>query len=146
VTTPTPAAPTLPTSARPDTPTAAQSFARYWLAVLDYATITGDTGRLLALGRCASCEALARSIDSLYSSGGRAEGGHITIVESSVVRHVVGSAALVRVSYDQAAGREVPGHGTAKTSPARRNLALAFTLGRRGDGWSAVKIQRIETG
>ena len=73
-TAPPPTAPPLPAAATQDTPAGAQSFARYWLSVLDYATTTGDTRRLLALGACVSCIAVAKSIDALYASGGRAEG------------------------------------------------------------------------
>jgi hypothetical protein len=113
------------------------------MAMLDYATVTGDADRLLALGHCGSCEALAKSIDSLYSSGGRADGGHLTVVDSSVARHVPRSAALVRVDYDQAAGREIPASGAPVTVPAKRGLAFALALGRQGSGWIVVKVQTV---
>jgi uncharacterized protein DUF6318 len=144
-TTPTPTPPALPASAREDSPTGAESFARYWMAVLDYATTTGDTESLRALGKCGSCEALAKSIDSLYSAGGRAEGGHLNVVRSSVGRHVPGSAALVRIDYDQAAGREIPASGSPKTTPAQSGLAFAIALGREGSRWTVVKVQNVET-
>jgi len=144
-TAPPPTAPPLPAAATQDTPAGAQSFARYWLSVLDYATTTGDTRRLLALGACVSCIAVAKSIDALYASGGRAEGGRITVVDSSVVRHVPGRAALVRVDYDQMRGREIRGSGVPKSIPAQKGLGFAFALSRRGGSWTVAKLQTVET-
>ena len=144
-TTPTPTAPPLPATATQDTPAGAASFARYWLSVLDYATTSGDTDSLLALGRCTSCIALAKSVEVLYASGGRAEGGRITVVDSSVARHVPGKAALVRVHYDQARSREIPPKGPPKTTPAQKGLGFAFALARREGGWTVAKLQTVET-
>jgi hypothetical protein len=140
-----PTKPPLPATATQDTPAGAQSFARYWLSVLDYATTTGDTRRLLALGACVSCIALAKSIDALYASGGRAEGGRIMVIDSSVVRYVPGRAALVRVDYDQMTGREIPGSGVPKSIPAQKGLGFAFALSRRGGSWTVAKLQTVET-
>ena len=141
---PTPTPPPLPAAARADTPTGAESFARHWLATLDYATASGDTAPLRSLGRCASCVALADAIDALYSSGGRAEGGKVTVTDSSVVQFAPGKAALVRLEYDQAAGREIPATGSPKTTPAATGLAFVFTLDREGSSWSLIKLQTLK--
>lgn len=141
---PSPTPPPLPAAARQDTPTGAESFARHWLTTLDYATTSGDTASLRSLGRCASCVALADAIETLYSSGGKAEGGKLTVTDSSVAQYVAGKAALIRVEYDQAAGREIPANGSPKTTPAERGLAFVFTLDREGSSWTLIKLQTLK--
>ena len=144
--TPTPAAPTLPAAARADTPAGAESFARFWLTTLDYASSTGDTQPFKKLGSCMSCAALAQAIDKLYASGGRAEGGRILITASSTIQHVRGRAALVRVGYDQEAGTEIRPDGSERTTPAGENLAFVFTLSRLASNWTVAKVQPVKEG
>ena len=51
----------------------------------------------------------------------------------------------MRVNYDQASGREIPGHGPPKTIPAQKGLGFAFALERREAGWTVAKLQTVET-
>jgi hypothetical protein len=139
-----PSPPVQPALARQDSPAGAEAFARYWLTALDYASTTGDTKPLRRLGSCAACTALARGINSLYTSGGRAEGGKITVVGSSTASHMPRSAALVRVDYDQGAGREIRPGKPIVSSPGANNLAFAFTLSRTAAGWQVIKVQPIK--
>jgi hypothetical protein len=122
--TPTPAAPTLPAAARADTPAGAEAFARFYIVTQDYANRTGDTKLLRSLGQCPGCIAVADSIEHFYQSGGRVEGGTLTVIAATVTRHVAGEAALVAVTYKQATGRQVNKDGSSQVVPAATNKVL----------------------
>lgn len=139
---PTPAAPTLPAAARADTPAGAESFARFWLQTLDYATRTGDTQLLRKLADCPGCNSIADGIDQLSQQGGRATGGAVTVTTAKIVRHVAGKAALVDVTYDRAA-RTVEKAGKSQAVPAEKGVRLLITLRRDGD-WLITNAQPAE--
>jgi hypothetical protein len=144
VTTPPPAAaPTLPATARADTPTAAESFARYYIEVLDYASHTGDVGLLRQLGACGTCRAQADGIEMFFKTGGHVEGGEIRINGTEVVRFVR-SAALINVTYDQSAGKSIGRDGAIETSSAQRAETFALTLQYSKGSWTVQKMQVVE--
>lgn len=72
-----PVEPTLPAAAMKRTDRGAKAFARYWVALVNYAAATGDTARLRLLSdtRCAGCRGLLRGIETPYGRGGHVEGG-----------------------------------------------------------------------
>ncbi|HET7414162.1 MAG TPA: DUF6318 family protein, partial [Arthrobacter sp.] len=64
--------PTLPAAARGKGARAAKAFVRYYIATVNYATATGDTGQLRTLGTrgCVSCKAISRIIKRIYEADG----------------------------------------------------------------------------
>jgi Family of unknown function (DUF6318) len=142
-TTPPPTASPLPAAATQDTPAGAQSFARYYIEVLDYATHTGDVRSLRRLGDCGTCRAQADGIERFFQAGGHVEGGEIRITTTESVRFLR-TAALVNVTYDQAAGKSVAPTGKTENSPALRSETFALTLGRSKDSWNVEKMQTVE--
>ena len=71
----TAAAPSLPPSAEGANARALKAFARHYFDVINYAIATGDTAavREFASPRCESCNAIAKSIDTVYDNGGHIE-------------------------------------------------------------------------
>jgi hypothetical protein len=138
--TPPPTEPPLPATATQDTPAGAQSFARYWLAVLDYATTTGDTKLLRQVASCAGCDALADGIDALRRAGGRTTGGEITVSKATVASFAAGRAALVDVTYSRAARTVVRASGAQQAVAPERNTQLLITL-RRSNSWLVTNAQ-----
>jgi hypothetical protein len=67
--------PSMPEDARTQNDVGAESYISYYIAVLNYATTSGDTERLRTLGTddCDSCDALASAIEDIYDAGGRVE-------------------------------------------------------------------------
>ena len=142
-TTPPPTAPPLPDTATQDTPAGAQSFARYYIEVLDYASHTGDVQSLGRLGDCGTCKAQADGIERFFKAGGHVEGGEIRITNTEAVRFLK-TAALVSVTYDQTKGKSVAQNGRTENSPALRSETFALTLGWSRDSWNVQKMQTVE--
>jgi len=137
---PPPAAPPLPATATQDTPAGAQSFARYWLSVLDYATTSGDTKLLRQVANCSGCNALADGIDTLRRDGGHTTGGKITVSKSNIASFAVGRAALVDVTYDRAGRTVVSAPGAQQALAPEPNTRLLITLRRTGS-WLVTNAQ-----
>jgi hypothetical protein len=142
-TAPTPTPPPQPAAATTDSPTGAQSFARYWLATLDYAYKTGDTKPFLALGRCKSCQSLADGIDEFYSAGGRFEAGTFTVEDAQTSRYVRSSAAFVDLVYSRATGQAIPASGSPRTVAAERNVEFLLTLARSSQRWQVAVVKTV---
>jgi len=142
-TAPPPTAPPLPAAATQDTPAGAQSFARYYVEVLDYASHTGDVQSLRRLGNCETCLAQADGIEMFFKSGGHVEGGEIRITKTESVRFLR-SVALVNITYDQATGKSIARNGKTENSRALRSEIFALTLGWSKDSWNVQKMQAVE--
>jgi hypothetical protein len=138
-----PTAPPLPPTATQDTPTGAESFARHWLATLDYAYKTGDTVPFRELGGCKSCTALTAGIDDFYATGGRFEGGTFTADRVQTTKHVKGSAALVDLVYSRSAGKAVPAAGAPRVTPAESGTEFILTLERGPKAWQVATIKTV---
>ncbi|MGH3386782.1 MAG: DUF6318 family protein, partial [Nocardioidaceae bacterium] len=86
--TPTAKPPTVPASASQRTDRAAIDFARYFIDVLNYTSISGDTTELTAIvsADCESCQNIVKSTDEVYAAGGYLRGGAWTVKSQSVFR------------------------------------------------------------
>ena len=138
-----PTEPPLPATATQDTPAGAQSFARYYIEVLDYASHAGDVQSLRRLGNCETCLAQADGIEMFFKSGGHVEGGEIRITNTESVRFLR-SVALVNITYDQATGRSIARNGKTEKLRALRSEIFALTLGWSKDSWKVQKMQVVE--
>lgn len=69
---PVPVLPEAPASITENTPEAAEDFARYFVAVTEYAGNTGETSKIRDISDidCALCNDIASTFDRRYSSGG----------------------------------------------------------------------------
>lgn len=78
---PGPTPPTLPATAIRRTDRGAEAFVHYFLDVLNFAQRSGDTAELrrISSAACAGCRGYVDAIQSTYSSGGRVEGGRISV-------------------------------------------------------------------
>lgn len=80
---PVPIAPTPPASITEDTPEAAEDFARYFVAVAEYAWNSGDTTELRAISTadCEMCTSMADAVDRVQGAGGWTIGMRYDITE-----------------------------------------------------------------
>ena len=143
-TTPPPTEPPLPATATQDTPAGAQSFARYWLSVLDYAYKTGNTQPFRALGRCAGCISLANSIQKVYTNGGSVSGGDLKALRTRVDRYVDGAAAAVELFYSRSQRVVLDGKGGRFVDPAASNLGFLVVLDRTAASWQIDRFPVLE--
>jgi Family of unknown function (DUF6318) len=142
-TTPPPSAPTLPATATQDTPTGAQSFARYYIEVLDYAYRAGDTQLLRQLAHCPGCDAVADGIDKFISAGGRYEGGQLSVVSAETVRYAAGQAGLVSMVYSRSERELVSPDGKRDKVNRAPALKVLITERRKASGWLITNIQTV---
>jgi hypothetical protein len=142
-TTPPPTAPPLPDTATQDTPAGAQSFARYYIEVLDYSYQTGDTQLLRKLTDCAGCSAVADGIDKFVTAGGRYEGGQLRVVSTKTVRYVPGQAGLVSMVYSRSERELVSPDGKLDKVNGEPALTVVVTERRKVSGWLITNIQTV---
>lgn len=78
----------MPDAARGTTPAAAKAFARYWVALLNYAGTSGDVKpmRVLASRSCTTCHSIERRVTRVYERGGHFVGGQWRPTSSRAVR------------------------------------------------------------
>jgi hypothetical protein len=123
----------------PPSEDAAIDFAKYYLRLYTYAYLTGDAADLNALGEpgCIFCQNVAKDIAREYGSGGRDEGGVMTI--DSAQAHDYGSGGFFGVSAGgrQAPNRELGSRGEAVKETGMEkefdfNFAMYWTA---NDGW-----------
>jgi Family of unknown function (DUF6318) len=139
----TPPPPPLPAAARADTPVGAESFARYYMDVLDYAYQTGNTAPVRAAAHCKGCDAVADGIDAWYRQGGHYEGGAFTILAITALKYVRAKNAIVSVAYSRTDRVLVSSAGKREIVKNETNLRLGFTEMRAAGGWLIINIQTI---
>jgi hypothetical protein len=110
------------------------------LAVLDYATTSGDTNLLRRVANCAGCNALADGIDKLRRQGGHTTGGEISIRKTAIANYVPGKAALVDLTYSRAPRTVTSAAGVREDVQAENATRLLITL-RRTDSWLVTNAQ-----
>jgi len=95
--------PAMPAAAKKKTKAGAVSFVRHYVAVLNYATFSGETDAARAMdgGKCKSCTRMLASIDSIYEKGGRVVGGAWKPTPVSNVPHPGGKGWTVdaKIAY-----------------------------------------------
>ena len=74
---PGPTEPTMPPDGGLRTNAGAEAFVRYWIELVNYAQLSGDTRRLDSVthSQCVGCNGLISTIRNAYASGGHIEGG-----------------------------------------------------------------------
>lgn len=140
----TPPPPPLPSTAQADSPAGAESFARYYMALLDYAYQTGNTSPVRGVARCKGCDAVADGIDSWYRQGGHYEGGHFTVKQTSTIRYASGRESTVSLTYLRSTRELVSATGTHETVQGEDDLKLALSIRRVANRWTITNIQPIQ--
>jgi hypothetical protein len=82
---PEPQPPASPTSIGDNTPEAAEEFARYFIAVTEYAWNTGDTALLQKISAedCIICNQMTKAVEERYESGGWTDGLKYVVANES---------------------------------------------------------------
>ena len=134
----------MPSAAQAATSQGAAAFARFWFATLNDAARTGDTELLTAISRpdCASCSQFAQSIEQLYVSGGRIEGGVFTVVVAEAPALDSGAVTTrVTVIYDVAPTRQIGSDGKVLRSvEALSGVDGDMRLARQGGSWRVASL------
>ena len=135
---------TKPPEADAATAAGAEAFARYWMAVADQAFATLDSAPLDRISghQCATCQSYIESIERSSGNRERYDGGRIA-VEDAAATPLSGRSAVVLLTYDVTELRVYDERGALiDTVPAKKRVALNFTLQRTGSGWIAKQLLR----
>jgi hypothetical protein len=132
-----PTPPALPAAAKGDGARSAKAFVRHYIAVLNYATYTGDVTELRRLGAkdCGSCQNVIRGIRSIYEAGGSVKGGAFRITNLDALEHPDSSGYTVDAFTKFSKQRIYRQSGS--TTPDRYKTGsniFSFILARR-HGW-----------
>lgn len=138
-------APTLPAVARGTSAASAKAFARHYVHAFNHASLSGDTSymRRLSHGDCATCSALATSIDELYGSGGHLEGrGWVVLRAVSIEARGKGRRVRTSIRVEEEKLFESPGAAPDVSEP--NHGQLIFDLARRSGGWVVRQLDAVE--
>lgn len=130
------APPELPEAATQETPEGAAAFATWWFATLNYATATGDTERFTQAFQpeCETCSGFRTRISDAYSTGGRIQGGALSVeVEPSPV--VQDGVATMVVRANSEAGAVLDTSGEIATVLDAESVNLVMAVAWTGDSW-----------
>ena len=139
---PTPTAPVMPEAATMAGTAGAIAFVKYFVAVINHATATGDTSPLrdASLTMCKSCEAVIGKIEELYSSGGRREGGAWRLVEVRITHAGRPWRVAGHVTY---AAQRIVRPGKPTEAIAGGDYDMEFALSRQDGKWQVKEWIRL---
>lgn len=136
---PVPVPPSTPASIGEDTPEAAEEFARYFVAVAEYAWNSGDTTELRAISTtdCEMCTGIAADIDEEVASGGWTQGleYQVTSTETPTRHPNIDAAYVVIVHVTTRANRTYDGTSLSSLGDLRDLIELHTC--RYNDEWRA---------
>ena len=115
----------------------AVEFAKYFLAVYNYAYSTYDTAPLVAISRpeCKYCTSVVENVRKLEQGGTRVEGTEVEYVDSALTSKTITTGTYLVVVTNQHAGRAVSEDGTSKPYPGAKGAQLGVALDWDGGAW-----------
>ncbi|KQY55468.1 MULTISPECIES: DUF6318 family protein [unclassified Nocardioides] len=144
-TTPVPiTAPTMPAAAEGSGDKAAQAFARYWVAMVNYAQETGDTEPLKALHseKCTPCSSGVEAVDEGYANGKSMVGGQYKITSLKAVDTDQPSVRMIGLVVHATRQKKLDRQGRvlSSTPPGYRGFRLYLRKysGEWAVGWLEV--------
>ncbi len=136
--------PVMPDSARGTTRAAAKEFVRYYVAVMSYATRTGDTDLLRAASskQCSACNSIAKSLEEIRDAGGRVETADL-VVKHIVVDSVGPDGTLLLVADVSVPPQKVfeTGSSEPQTFSGIDSDPHHFTLTKSNNGWTVTSLR-----
>lgn len=125
---PIPVLPEAPASITENTPKAAEDFARYFVAVTEYAGNTGDTARMreISTDDCVLCNGMALAFEERYSSGGWNNGlsYRVTEVEEAVQYPDVPGKFAIVIHVTSSGKEKYDGESLSGMSPSAELIEL----------------------
>ena len=142
------AAPEMPDEARENTPEGAEAFVRYWVEVLNHATVSGETQILRdhSSSDCTSCQSILDLIDSTYGDGGAIQSEGWKINQMSVAlgpgNPAPASAALVIISSPQSF-TDSESQPVRRTKGGRQPIDLSLSWSSK-TGWRVDALRVLQ--
>ena len=133
--------PTLPAAAEGSSIRSAKAFVGYYIDLLNYAMVTGDTKAFRAAARnCEGCDRYADLFDRIEEAGGSAQTRGWEVEEVAAARQ--GNATAVVFDVDAAAVKSKPRANAEPTHIPPAKFELRLLLAPVGSSWRAVEFTR----
>lgn len=143
---PTAPLPTPPAEASAHTPDGAAAFVRFYIDLINdaYATGASQPLRAYATDACDSCASIADAVDDIYTDGGRAIGGQLTIntLTPTGVAEGVQTSVVVDATTDAYQRIDSSGVVVEDLPPVRRLMIVDLSWAR--SAWRAAGIRSEE--
>ena len=140
--TPTQVAPTLPEAATEDSEEGAVAFVKHYIALLNYASDTGDVERLREASdpKCVGCNSYIELYESTYANGGyfKAPGWMATDLEAATS----GETHEIWLDIDARAGVYRVDAMTPEKRAVRDTYKLFLSVKRDSSGWLIAEFAR----
>lgn len=136
------APPVMPAAAKAKSDEAVESFARHYVSIINFATVTGDRKDLeaLATDACASCRRLSARLEEVYGGGGSIESSGWRVTGASVVPDQPLERKYIDLAIVQAPQTLVGRAGAPPQKFPGGKQALTMLIARRGDGWVVTQM------
>lgn len=136
--------PGLPPEAEGTSPRAAKAFVRYWVETLNYATVTGDTRRLLELSstKCESCASAVKKIDDVYLAGGSVQSNGWSISTMDLLPNQKPSSPVIAAGIRLSPQTVVKHAGANEQEFRGGRLPATFYLHWSAGSWRVVRLER----
>ncbi|MEJ5914432.1 DUF6318 family protein, partial [Pseudokineococcus sp. 1T1Z-3] len=142
---PTQTPPPLPPEAGTGDAVGAEAFIRHFFDVSNYAYLSGETVGLRALSDpgCNTCNDMISYFDDVTGSGGRLEGGEVSVLGLTAVDPGPDGRVVARFMMTQDEIRPFASDGRAEaTTPATGEVSLQMAVEWDGESWRAMEIAR----
>src|SRR5699024_7297464 len=121
--------------AKDDTDSGAIAFVKHYVAVLNYAAVTGDTAELKRLSspKCEGCQEYIDLYEETYDNGGYFKGGEWRLSDVEVSADDASTFVFGRMSAEPSTYKK-----TATDRPSTgiiEDVDLVFGLARNSDSW-----------
>lgn len=138
----TPTPPALPKAAKAKTDEAVSAFARHYVEVINYATASGDVGKLLVLAdeSCTSCYRLAKRLRTIYGNGGKIRSRGWRVTGTLVIPNQPLARKYIDITIVQSPQTLVERAGAASKKYPGGKQALSLLLARRAESWKVTRM------
>ena len=136
--------PPMPRAAKDDTDSGAIAFTKHYVAVLNYAAVTGDTAELKRLSspQCEGCQEYIDLYEKVYSNGGYYKDGEWTLSDFDFRSGTADDARAISARVRVAPGRRKAGDDDSEVSEKAEEYRLLFKI--QVSDSVVLEIERLE--
>jgi hypothetical protein len=134
--------PAMPAAAKGTGPAAAEAFARYYVALINYAMASGQTSpmRAMASKSCSGCQVLAHAVDKVYLHSGSVSGGEWEVLRTLRTPPIADDATTVRMKVRVSKQIVVANSAAAPSTSVPNDGRLTVHLRNRNGAWTVAEL------
>jgi len=132
----------MPAGAKAKTDQAVEAFAKHFVSVINFATVTGELKDLDALSgeACMTCRRLSARLEQVYDRGGSIESSGWRVTGASVVSDQPLDRKYIDLAIVQSPQILVEKAGASPQKFPGGKQAMTMLIARRGEGWVVTQM------